>query len=122
VKHPLAQHKSVKFSDLLIYPWILQPIGSPMREVLEQEFRILHVSPPQGLIETASILTTTNLIAETDMVGVMPKSIAQTYAKHGLLQILPCHIQHKMEAFGTITLKTRPLSQATLFLLAALHR
>ena len=72
-----------------------------MREVLEQEFRILHVSPPQGLIETASILTTTNLIAETDMVGVMPKSIAQTYAKHGLLQILPCHIQHKMEAFGT---------------------
>lgn len=122
VKHPLAQRKSVKFSDLLVYPWILQPLGSPMREVLEQEFRILHVSPPQGLIETASILTTTNLIAETDMVGVMPKSIAQTYAKHGLLQILPCHIQHKMEAFGTITRKNRPLSQATLFLLAALHQ
>ena len=122
VKHALAKRKVVKFSDLLAYPWILQTLGSPMREVLEQEFRILHVSPPQGLIETASILTTTNLIAETDMVGVMPKSIAKTYAKLGLLEILPCHIQHKMEAFGTITRKNRPLSQATLFLLAALHQ
>jgi len=60
-----------------------------MREVLEQEFRMLQAPTPKGLIETASILTTTNLIAETDMVGVMPQSIADSYARHGLLKILP---------------------------------
>ncbi|WP_431096764.1 LysR family transcriptional regulator [Polaromonas aquatica] len=122
VHHPLGQKKVVKFASLLDYPWILQPKGSPMREVLEQEFRMLQAPTPKGLIETASILTTTNLIAETDMVGVMPQSIADNYARHGLLKVLPCLIQHKMEAFGSIIRKDRPLSDAARFFLAALHR
>ena len=122
VNHPLGQKKSVRFASLLDYPWILQPTGSPMREVLEQEFRMQQAPTPKGLIETASILTTTNLIAETDMVGVVPQSIAKTYAQHGLLKILPCYIQHKMESFGSITLKDRPLSEAARFFLAALHQ
>ncbi|MEP6963909.1 MAG: LysR substrate-binding domain-containing protein, partial [Polaromonas sp.] len=77
---------------------------------------------PKGLIETASILTTTNLIAESDMIGVMPQSIADNYARHGLLRILPCHIRHKMESFGAITRKDRPLSEAARFFLSALHQ
>lgn len=122
VDHPLGKKKSVPFSSLLGYPWILQPTGSPMREVLEQEFRMQQAPMPRGLIETASILTTTNLIAETDMIGVVPQSIADTYARHGLLRVLPCHIQHKMESFGSITRKDRPLSEATRFFLSALHQ
>lgn len=120
--HPLGGQASVPFASLLGYPWILQPAGSPMREVLEQEFRMQQSPLPRGLIETASILTTTNLIAETDMVGVVPQSIADTYARHGLLRVLPCPIQHKMESFGSITRRDRPLSEAGRFFLAALHR
>ena len=56
------------------------------------------------------------------MVGVMPQSIADTYAQHGLLRILPCYIQHKMESFGSITRKDRPLSEAARFFLSALHQ
>ncbi|MEC5212160.1 DNA-binding transcriptional LysR family regulator [Polaromonas sp. CG_9.5] len=122
VQHPLASRKTVAFSSLLDYPWILQPTGSPMREVLEQEFRMQQAPLPRGLIETASILTTTNLIAETDMIGVVPLSIAGTYARHGLLRVLPCAIRHKMESFGSITRRDRPLSEATRFFLAALHQ
>lgn len=122
VQHPLASRKTVAFASLLDYPWILQPTGSPMREVLEQEFRMQQAPLPRGLIETASILTTTNLIAETDMIGVVPLSIAGTYARHGLLRVLPCAIRHKMESFGSITRRDRPLSEATRFFLAALHQ
>lgn len=122
VQHPLASRKTVAFASLLDYPWILQPTGSPMREVLEQEFRMQQAPLPRGLIETASILTTTNLIAETDMIGVVPLSIAGTYARHGLLRVLPCPIRHKMESFGSITRRDRPLSEATRFFLAALHQ
>ena len=121
-QHPLAKKKSVSFVSLLGYPWVVQPAGSPMREVLEQEFRMQQAPLPRGLIETASILTTTNLIAETDMIGVVPLSIADTYARHGLLRVLPCPIQHKMESFGSITRKDRPLSEATRVFLAALHQ
>ncbi len=119
--HPLVSKKAVKFASLLDYTWILQPHGSPMREVLEEEFRMLQAPSPKGAIETASILITTNLIAESDMIGVLPKSIADTYDKHGLLKVLPCHIQHKMESFGSITRKDRPLSEAARVFLAALH-
>ncbi|MDB5928808.1 MAG: transcriptional regulator, LysR family [Polaromonas sp.] len=122
VHHPLRRQAEVDFSSLLAYAWILQPVGSPMREVLDQEFRMLQVLPPRGLIETASILTTTDLIVKTDMIAVMPRSIADTYAVHGLVHVLPCHIQHKMESFGSITGKDRPLSEAAQFFLAALHR
>jgi DNA-binding transcriptional LysR family regulator len=121
VRHPLVKQKKVKFEALLSYPWILQPLGSPMREVLEQEFRLLQALPPRGLIETASVVTTTCLLADTHMVGVVPHSIAQNYAAHGLLHILPCTIKHKMEAFGSITRKDRPLSDAAQFFLQALH-
>jgi DNA-binding transcriptional LysR family regulator len=121
VHHPLARQAKLAFSALLAYPWILQPVGSPMREVLDQEFRMLQVPAPRGLIETASILTTTDLIDKTDMIAVMPQSIAGTYAAHGLLCVLPCDIQHKMESFGSITLKDRPVSEPARFFLAAIH-
>lgn len=119
--HPLARRRVVRFVDLQAYPWILQPKGSPMREVLEHEFRSHHLDEPQGLIETASILTTTNLIAETEMIGVIPQSIAKQYDQHRLLKVLPCRVHHGMESFGTIVRVDRPLSvQATQFL-AVLH-
>ncbi|MGH8805522.1 MAG: hypothetical protein ACREXN_12300 [Polaromonas sp.] len=51
-----------------------------------------------------------------------PQSIADTYAQHGLLKVLPCYIRHKMESFGSITRKDRPLSDAARFFLAALHQ
>lgn len=121
VHHPLCRKAAVSFSSLLNYPWILQPLGSPMREVLDQEFRMLQVRSPKGLIETASILTTTDLIDKTDMLAVMPRSIADSYAKHGLLKVLPCRIRHKMESFGSITRKDRPLSEAARFFLAVIH-
>ena len=119
--HPLCQQTSVSFASLLNYPWILQPTGSPMREVLDQEFRMLQAPPPEGLIETASILTTTDLIDKTDMIAVMPQSIAGRYAAYGLLKVLPCHIAHNMESFGAITCKDRPLTEASRFFLSALH-
>ncbi len=121
VHHPLAGKRVVKFASLMAYPWILQPTGSPMREVLEQEFRMVQMPLPKGLIETASLLTTTDLIAESEMVGVLPLSIAATYARHGMLRVLPCHIRHKMESFGAITRKDRPLSEAARYFLSALH-
>jgi DNA-binding transcriptional LysR family regulator len=120
--HPMSKHKRVKLAQLVSYPWILQPTGSPMREVIDEEFRLQQAQPPQGLIETASVVTTTCLIAETDMIGVVPQSIAENYAKHGLLSILPCTIKHKMEAFGIITRQDRPLSEAAKFFANALHQ
>jgi len=122
--HPLAKRKAsaLHFTNLLDYPWILQPGGSPMREVMEQEFKSHHAPLPKGLIETSSILTTTNLIAKTEMVAVIPYSVASRYEQHGLLRILPYNIRHKLSAYGSIVQQCRPLSVAATQFLELLHR
>jgi DNA-binding transcriptional LysR family regulator len=121
IDHPLAERSSVSFDDMLQYPWILQPHGSPMREVLEQEFRDHHTSFHRGLIETSSILTTTNLIFKTQMIAVIPESSASRYQTHGLLKILPYTIAHKLAAYGSIVRSDRPVSAAAARFLELLH-
>jgi DNA-binding transcriptional LysR family regulator len=121
VDHPLAGQARVVFDDLLQFPWILQPHGSPMREVLEQEFRDHHASVQRGLIETSSILTTTNLIFKTQMIAVIPESSASRYQTHGLLKILPYTIAHKLAAYGSIVRSDRPVGVATARFLELLH-
>jgi DNA-binding transcriptional LysR family regulator len=120
--HPLSQaEKPLPFESLLDYSWILQPTGSPMREVIEQEFKANHAALPKGLIETSSILTTTNLIAKSDMVAIIPRSVASRYEQHKLLRILPYAIRHTLTAYGSIVQRDRPLSSTAAHFMALLH-
>lgn len=129
-EHPLAQPagkrkdnkgKALSFAALLAYPWILQPHGSPMREVMEQEFRSHHTALPLGLIETASILTTTNLIARSEMIAVIPQSIASRYEAHGLLRILRYPIKQTLTAWGSLIHRDRPVNTVTERFMGLLH-
>ena len=111
--HPLAAQARVTWSDLAHVQWILQPHGSPMREVLEQEFRSHRSQPPRGLIETSSILTTMDLLAHSDMVAVIPAETAQRYEAHGMLACLRYTIRQQLSVYGVITSKGRPLTPAS---------
>ena len=68
-------------------------------------------------IQEASILTTTYLIYKSTVIAVMPQSIAGSYAAHGPLKVLPCHIQHNMESFGSITFKDDSFTETSNFFL-----
>ncbi|RJF95859.1 LysR family transcriptional regulator [Noviherbaspirillum saxi] len=103
--HPLLASRRLTLRHLADLPWILQPPSSPMRQVLERAFRDEGLMTPQNLIETASILTTTTLLQETDMVAVTPTTIAKQYASAGLIGILPVRIKFQLEPYGIITRK-----------------
>ena len=122
--HPLvrqAKRKRLNFSALLAYPWILQPRGSPSREMIEQEFLSHHAPWPLGLIETTSILVASNLIAHSEMIAVIPQSIASQYEKHGLLRILPYSFTHTLTAWGSLVHRDRPVNQITQKFVHLLH-
>ena len=106
--HPLAGKVGLGFAELMRFGWILQPHGSPMREVLDNEFKAHRCQPPPGLIETSSILTTTNLLTQSQMVAVIPTEVAQRYEAHGLLACLRYRIRHKLNVYGAITCTGRP--------------
>ena len=119
--HPLARRRRVEFEALLAYPWVLQPPGSPMRELIEREFRDHHAALPKGLIETGSILTSINLIRRSQLVAVIPETVARRDAEHGVLRILPYRMRQTLEAYGSLVRKDRPLSQPAERFLALLH-
>ena len=121
-EHPLAGRSRVAFADLLDYPWILQPAHSPMRDVIEREFKVHHAVMPRGLVETGSILTTINLIRKSPMIGVIPETVARREAEHGVLSIVRYPIRHKLATYGSIVRSDRPLSTPAEQFLALLHR
>jgi molybdate transport repressor ModE-like protein len=119
-EHPLADRPKVAFSDLLNYPWILQPRGSPMRDVLEQEFRRHRAAIPRGLIETSSILTTMNLLVRSDMLAVIPAEVAKRYATHKMLACVRYAVRQQLGVFGCLTARGRPHSRPVHQLLSLL--
>ena len=118
--HPLAGRSRVAFTELLQHPWILQPRGSPMRDVLEQEFRSHRAKLPRGLIETASILTTMNLLVRSDMIAVLPAEVAARYEAHRLLACLRYTVRQRLGVFGCLMARGRPASRPLLRLLELL--
>lgn len=105
--HPLARAERLTLADLADSPWILQPVRSSMRNLMELMFRQYGIPIPRNLVETASVLTTTTLLRSTDMVAVLSDSIARDYAEIGWLRILPVDIELRLEPYGIITRKER---------------
>lgn len=119
--HPLAHKRRIDFEALLNYPWVLQPHGSPMRDVIDREFRAHHRPMPGGLIETGSILTTINLVTRSELLGVIPDSVAKRDAKYGVFRVLPYKFRQQLESYGSLVPKDRPLTKPAIRFLELLH-
>lgn len=120
--HPLLALPKARFADLQHYGWVLQPPGSPMRALIEQEFREHYTPLPRGLIETGSILTTINLVRSSDMLGVIPQTVGALNDHYGMLRIVPYTLRHKLESYGSLVRRDRPLSRPAELFLELLHR
>ena len=121
VDHPLARRRGLDFATLSEYPWILQPTGSPARDVVEREFGEHHRPMPRGLIETGSILTTMSLVSRSQMLGAIPATVAQVNAAHGLVAAIDYAFRHKLPSYGSIIRRDRPLSAPARHFLQLFH-
>ena len=110
-EHPLTNVENIQLRDINQYPWILQPHGSPMRDVIESELKIKQVPIQPAPLETSSILTTKNLLLQSDMVAVIPQDIANIYSRFKILAILDYTISTKLNPYGIITTNYRPQSK-----------
>jgi DNA-binding transcriptional LysR family regulator len=111
-KHPLAKARQTTLKALMAYGWILQPRGSPMRELLELAFAESGLASPESIVESAAILLTTTLLQHTHMLAVVPTSVANHYAGGHLLSILPVRLPRRLDPYGLITRRRESLSAA----------
>jgi len=100
---------------------ILVAAGSVLRRPFDQMFRQAGLDRPQVVVESASLLFITKMLQESDFIAIVARDIAEYYAKHGMVSILPVEVPCGMEPFGLILRKDRLLSPAALKVLEALR-
>jgi DNA-binding transcriptional LysR family regulator len=121
INHPLIKVRKPEFKRLTQYPWVLQPEGSPMRDVIVQEFMAHHSPIPAGLLETSSTMITVHIVSRTNMIAALPQSVANGFCKHKMLGLVNYTIGYQIASYGSIVRVDRPLSPQADHLLRMLH-
>lgn len=111
IRHPLAGVKQLAFHELTAWPWVMQPLTSPARQLLEGEFARAKLSSPVNLVECASIFATLQLLQNSDAVAMLPESVARDYLGARLLAALPVEIGQGLTGFGVLTRKNEALTE-----------
>lgn len=120
--HPLVRRRrALELADLMGWPWVLQPLASPARQLLEQEFAKANLGTPRNAIECSSVFAILQLLQSTDAVAVVSESVVRDHVRGGLLRQLPIPVGKDLKGFGVLTRKADPLSDAAAALVRHLH-
>ena len=115
--HPLVQRSRIMLDDLVAFPLILQSAGSPQRTLFEALLRDAGIHRTLNITETASTIVTTSLLEASDMVAIMPASVAAHYGRLGLLCTLTLNtLLLRVPPIGLITrIGRKPTAAVTRF-------
>lgn len=118
--HPLLKKRKPMLADLVRWPWILQPPGSPQRSRFESALRVAGLNERLDITETASTVATTVLLEASDMAAIMPASLAAHYARLGVLRVLEVELPLQVPSIHLITRRYRELVPAAVSFIEAL--
>lgn len=88
-KNPLARQRDLTWSDVAAFPWILPPANSVARRAVDALFAENGLTPPGNTIASLSLTLNLEMMNVMPAVGLLPQSLAQTYAGRGEVITLP---------------------------------
>ena len=88
-QHPLAGKKSVPFSQLKPFGWILPPLDTTLRRQVDQYFVSQNQYVPPTVLESVSYLTNRALLQTRDVIGLMPHHVVMHDVMNGALVEIP---------------------------------
>ncbi|WP_416423511.1 LysR substrate-binding domain-containing protein [Pseudomonas sp. App30] len=106
--HPLARRKTVEWSDLSPYAWILPPPGSLLRDPLERVLEANDVPLSSDYIETLSIHVVRAHLRVSDAIAIMAVSIASDPVQP--LHVLPLKMPRLVRPVGVLWNRDRGLT------------
>ena len=83
-RHPLLGEKALTLAQLMDWPWIVQPLTTPTRQLFEGALADHGLSCPVSLVETTSIFTTLQLLEASEMLAVLPSSAVDTFVDQNI--------------------------------------
>jgi len=118
--HPLASRRRLGWQDVSAFPWIVPPVGTPMRGRLEAAFAAAGLPLPRAPLESASMIVNQTVLRDTDCLALMSGSIGRHYESLGLLKVLPLQHHEGLGAVGVLWGDPEP-GAAVARVLEALH-
>jgi len=85
IDHPLTRHEHVSLDDCLAYDWVMQPPGGLQRRTVETYLLENGYSIPDRVLGTSSLLLTLALVADTNAVAPVARSVGEFYAEGSAL-------------------------------------
>ena len=119
--HPVVKRKiKPTLSMLAQYPWIVQPHPSPMRQIIDQTFREMRVTPPVSRVEASSTLMTMALLQESDMIAVVSTPLAHYYQRQKMSVTIPIALRGQLDPYGLVLPHNRIVTPATQLVIEAI--
>lgn len=118
--HPLARRENLEMADLMAETWILQPAEGAVRRAVEFVWQDQGLTSLPDIIETSSIVFTTAMLQDTNMISVIPINVALYHAPVGIT-VLPLNTKIRMERLAVVTRRNSLLSPAVESLLRVLR-
>lgn len=87
--HELLSERELTLTDLVGYPWILPLPSAAMRSTVIDYFNRNNIQEPRNLVESVSVLTNLNIIANSNFIGCMATTVADKFVQMGQLKRLP---------------------------------
>lgn len=108
--HPLNERECTPLEALGDWPWVLYPVGTPIRERLEQAFRVAGIATPADSVDTISMPMFLHLLQSGPMIAMLPRSMVAAQLSSGQFRELQTPLQLAPLEYGVITRKDEPLS------------
>ncbi len=87
-RHPLAKRRQVPLRSLLQHRWALTAAHTTSRNVLDRFCQEQGMPLIQPFVETGSLDTSAALVTSTDLLSLLPESVARLYEGMGLVSVL----------------------------------
>nr|WP_314581099.1 LysR family transcriptional regulator [uncultured Pseudomonas sp.] len=108
-RHPLTELDEAPLQELGKWPWILYPVGTPIRARMEQAFAQAGIATPKNTIDTISMQTFLQVLQSGPMIAMLPASMAQPHLETGLLKVLNTPLKLAPQDYGILTRRGEPL-------------
>jgi DNA-binding transcriptional LysR family regulator len=104
--HPTLPDDNLTLRHLKDHRWLTYPKSMPMQTLLEREMDSAGMTIPSNQISTASTFVTISILQRSnDIVALLPTDVADFFARHNMLRILPIELTSKYQTFGIVTRK-----------------
>jgi DNA-binding transcriptional LysR family regulator len=106
--HPLLARRKLKTTDLLDFPWIAPPPGSPLMADLRSLLLSLGATEIRVRYSGASLTSTMMYLKGTDALTVLPHGVVFAFRKERAITALPATIAHPERALGLLRVADAP--------------